>query len=162
LIKPDRSPAVRTETRLSSPTPTLSYAEVRDKAAAELQQGIDRLPKAATPPSTTFFYDVSASMNRGLTPRRPWSAIIRGRESTVDPETREPNSRTDFTINAEYVDGVWTFDSYNGVVTNLQTSQSATSEHSMGDLQATAPPAVVSLFGLRIPDRPNASISITR
>jgi hypothetical protein len=162
LIKPD-GPAggERAEVSLRNPaaSPELTYEQVRDKAAAELQQALDRLPKKAAPPSHTFYYDTSATMNRGLSPRKPWSAVIRGSEQTVDAATEQTVSRTDFTVLAEYSDGAWTYSSYQGSLMNLADAVTTTAEH---NAETSAPPGVVAMLGLRIPDRPETSLSITK
>jgi hypothetical protein len=162
LIRPDWPGATNPGAASFSgpaPSPPLTYAQVRDRAAAELQQMLDRLPKQAVPPSTTFYYDVSASMNRALSPRRPWTAVIAGSENTINLDTQQTVSRTAFTLNAEYVDGAWTYTSYRAAITDTQSSITTEIEH---DAQAPAPPSVVVILRLKTPDYADTSIAITK
>ena len=98
-------------------------------------------------------------MNRGLSPRTPWTAVIHGGENTINPETQESIGRTDFTVNAEYTDGAWTYTSYSSSATDAANSLSGTATH---NAQLPTPPSVVGMLGLRIPDRPSTSVSIGR
>ena len=159
LIKPDwsdESSPGAASLGASAPQPT--DEEVRDKAAAELRQSMAALPKYAVPPSTTFYTDVSGTMNRALSRRRPWKAVIVGNENTINPETEETVSRTAFTVKAEYIDGVWTYTGYQAQVTDMH-SLSAT-ELKL-DAQTPTPP-VVALLRLKIPENADTPVAITQ
>jgi hypothetical protein len=161
LIKPDwgdESPPAAASLGGAPPAEGPTDEEVREKAAADLRQSLDALPKFAVPPSTTFYTDVSGTMNRALSVRRPWKAVIVGSENTINPETEVTVSRTAFTVKAEYVDGVWTYTGYQATATDLDSLATTELKH---NAQTPAPPTVVSLLRLKIPDGTDTSIAIT-
>jgi hypothetical protein len=162
LIRPDWPGATNPGAASFSgpaPSPPLTGIALRDKAQADLQQKLDRLPTTPTPPLNTFYYDLSVDMRKMISPRIPWTAIIRGGENTVNPDTNETLSRTEFTLQAEYRDGVWTYISYRGVVAIAVDSSSAEIEHHLG---LDTPPTLVGMLGLKTIDAPAAPMSIMK
>lgn len=135
----------------------LTDAEVRNEAAADMQQSLEGLPKYAVPPSTTFYIDVSATMYRNPSLRAPLKAVIVGSENTINLETEETVLRTAFTVRAEYLDGVWTYTSYHAKVTDMHSLATTELKH---DPQAPTPPAVISLLRLKIPRSAETSIAM--
>ncbi len=126
--------------------PTLSATEIRDQAAADLRQKIERLPARAEPPLNTFYYDVRVNMQKSLDRATPWSATIQGGENLIDPATQQTIRRTQFTLVTDYHNNVWVFRRYRATVTDLASS--AITEIA-DDEQAPAPPSLVGMLGLK-------------
>lgn len=123
-----------------------SDAEVRDKAAADLDQKIERLPGSATPPWNTSFYDITINMQKSLAHHTPWTAIVRGSENIVDPTTEQTTKRTQFTLITDYHEGAWTFRHYRATATDLTNSAITEIED---DENAPTPPSIVGMLGLK-------------
>lgn len=120
--------------------------EVRDRAAADLQQRIDRLPSQPAPPLHSFYYGIAANMESSFSKDIPWSATIRGGENTVDPETQATVMHTDFVLTAEYRKGEWFFKSYRASVSDML--KSSTTEV-LDDESTPILPSIVSILGLK-------------
>jgi type II secretory pathway pseudopilin PulG len=160
LIKPDEAttaPAASLATRATSTQ--LTGEALRDKAAEDLRQRIERLPAQAAPPVNTFYYDVTVNMNEAPSVRTPWTAVIRGAENTIQPDTGTTVARTDFTINADYTDGAWTYRAYHGLTTDLQQSTTLEAVH---DEQTPMPPTIVGMLGLRRANQQQSPFSVGR
>ena len=95
---------------IAAPTANLERTdtELREKATTELALRLDRLPKVAAPPSFTFYDSLSISVPD---PPAALSVLIRGTETTVNPDTHKTISRTDFAVTADYQQGKWFFKS---------------------------------------------------
>lgn len=150
LIAPDRA---RPNSGLTKPRAVPSVEEtsaaereLRDKAAADLRQRIERLPALATPPLNTFYYDVAVRMNRTYLARTPWTAEIRGGENLVDPATGQTLRRTEFILTADYTEGEWTYRSYRASATEMESFAITEIEH---DEKTPAPPSLVGMLGLK-------------
>ncbi|HMJ05196.1 MAG TPA: DUF4339 domain-containing protein [Chthoniobacterales bacterium] len=149
FIKPDRSverSAPMSAGAVSSPLGATAAHELRDKAAADLRQKIERLPARATPPLNTFYYDVRVNMNKTLSLEIPWSATIRGGENLVDPKTDETVRRTAFTLEADYKNGVWVYKRYRATASNMTE---ATTTDIEDDENSPTPPSIVGMLGLK-------------
>ncbi|MEP6821487.1 MAG: DUF4339 domain-containing protein [Chthoniobacterales bacterium] len=119
--------------------------EIRDKAAANLRERIERLPATAKPPLNTFYYDVRVAMNKSYSERTPWSATVHGFENAVDPEGKAL-SRTEFILTTDYDDGEWIFKKYHASVHNL--AKDADEEIQEGE-NSPIPPSLVEALGLK-------------
>ena len=129
-------------------TPAPNADAIRDKATAELKEKIARLPSKAAPPQQNFFYDVNVNMQRSLSERAPWWAIIRGGENVVNPETQQTIVRTDFILTVEYRDGEWTFKHYRATASDLVKEETKEIEE---DEKTPMPPSIVGVLGLKMP-----------
>jgi hypothetical protein len=127
--------------------PRVSDDAVRDKAVAELREKIARLPERPTAPLHTFYYDVTVNMQKSLSLRVPWTALIRGREDTVDPETNKTTVHTEFILEAEYRNGEWLFKQYHGTANDMVKEETTQIEI---DPRGPVPPSVVGLLGLKV------------
>lgn len=121
---------------------------LRDKAAADLKQRIERLPARAVPPLSTFYYDVSVNMKRSFSSREPWTAEIHGRENVIDPATDQTARRTEFFLTSGYRDGEWSFKHYRGLTSNMADASENEEEH---DEHTPTPPSIVGMLGLKRP-----------
>lgn len=164
LIKPD-APAPEGSRTASlgdaAPSPPfLSGLDLRDKAAADLRQRIERLPTRAAPPLNTFYYDLAVNMRKMVSPTTPWSAIITGRENIIDPGTQETLAQTEFTLTADYTDGAWVYKAYRATVGNIKESTTTETTH---DQKLDTPPTIVGMLGLKVTYyQPKTSISISK
>ncbi len=120
---------------------------VRDKAAAELRQRIERLPARPAAPMNTFYYDVSVDMRRTFAGSVPWTAVIHGGENVVDLETEQTISHTDFILIADYRDGEWTFQHYRASVSDMVKSITTEIDD---DERTPAPPSIAGMLGLKL------------
>jgi hypothetical protein len=142
----DESPDA-TASRFVSPAPEQATdIQVRDRAVADLQQKLSRLPQRAEPPLNTFYYDVAVEMNQSFSKRVPWSAVIRGRENIVDPATEKTVLSTDFSLRADYRDGEWIYTDYRASTSDMIESVSTEIQHQGLD---PAPPSLVGMLGLK-------------
>ncbi len=138
-------------TALFQPTekpPAPNADAIRDKATAELKEKIARLPGKASPPQQNFFYDINVNMQRSLSERAPWWAIIRGGENVINPETQQTIVRTDFILTVEYRDGEWTFKHYRASASDMVKEERKEIEE---DEKTPMPPSIVGELGLKMP-----------
>jgi hypothetical protein len=153
LIKPDSEPieAVATKGSLGGSPPAVSAHAMatREKALADLQQRIARLPQQPSPPLNTFYYDIVLEMEQTLAARTSWRAVIRGRENVLKPESEETLSQTEFTVTADYGDGEWLYKSYRGTTLNTEDQTTSTVQH---DSTRLAPPVLIGILGLKTAD----------
>lgn len=153
-----RDPAasdVAAASSLAKPTPapidTANADVIRDRAVADLKQKIERLPSRAEPPLNTFYYDVVVNVQKTFVPAVPWTAVIRGGENVVDPQTQQTISRTEFVLSAEYRDNSWIYKRYQASTSNLADATSTSVDE---DANSPAPPSLVGVLGLKIvPDQ---------
>jgi hypothetical protein len=117
---------------------------LRAKATTELIARLDKLPTVASPPSYTFYNDVSIASSD---PSAPLTVRIRGWESLVDPATRQITSQTNFVLEADFRDGRWFFKHYNASTNDLV--HGTRTEIAKG-ARAPVPPAIVSLLGIEV------------
>lgn len=154
FIAPDRVVAMPASTVPAAPPPAGDSAEaalaLRDKASADLRQRIERLPAQAAPPLNTFYYDVSVRMKKSFDTITPWSAEIRGGENVVNPETQNALQRTQFTLNADYRNGEWTYRSYRASTAAMDDFNVTQVDHNN---TMPAPPSLVGILGLKNGDR---------
>lgn len=122
-------------------------AAVKEKAAADLKQRIEKLPSRATPPLYTFYYDVSVNMVPSNSPLTPWTAVIRGRENIMDPTTEQTTTRTEFVVTADYQNDEWIFKHYQASATTLADSDIVQTEH---DENTPMPPSLIGMLGLKM------------
>lgn len=151
FIRPESPPENHPPMRANTPGPDrpgagLAANELRDKAAADLRQKIERLPAQATPPLNTFYYDVRVNMNKTLSAEAPWSATMVGGENVVDPATQSTIRRTSFTLKTDYENGVWVYKQYRATVSNLDRGTTLEIED---DESSAAPPSIVGMLGLK-------------
>jgi hypothetical protein len=147
LMKPDRSGQVSKP--MSAPLPIEDAAtgiQIRDKAAADLRQRIDRLPEHADPPFNTFYYDFQVSMSKVLSSRASWRATIHGWESIMDSQGKDTILRTDLTLTTDYEDGEWVFKYYRASVSDLAEGTTREIEE---DQNSAVPPSIVGVLGLK-------------
>jgi hypothetical protein len=152
LIKPDAEPIEPGATRLmGGPASAVSPATTanREKAAADLQQRIARLPQQPSAPLNTYYYDISTELEETFATQSSWRAVIRGRENVLKPESEETRSQTEFTVTAEYVDGEWVYKSYRATTLNTEDQTTNTVQH---DAMRIAPPVLVGILGLKTAD----------
>jgi hypothetical protein len=153
LIAPDSEPTepAGTNTVLGGPRSLASGAAtaVREKATADLQQRIARLPQQPSAPLNTYYYDLTTELEETFSARTPFRAVIKGRENVLKPESDETLSKTAFTVTAEYADGEWTYKTYVGTTVNVQDQTTTTVRH---DESRLAPPVLIGILGLKAPD----------
>lgn len=130
----------------ASNSTALDPDSVRDQAAADLRQRIDRLPGTPVPPSYSFYYGVRVTMERSFASGVPWTAIIRGGENAINPETQQTTLHTDFILVADYRDGEWTFQRYRASASDMLRSITTEIED---DEKTPAPPSIVGILGLK-------------
>jgi hypothetical protein len=143
LIKPDSSAPAPNG---AAARPQLTGDGLRDKAAADLRQRIERLPVRATPPLNTFYYDVRVNMKKINSVHTPWTVTIRGHENVINPETEETLSKSEFTLEADYTNGEWVFKRHRATVTNMQDSTTTEIDDTE---QARVLPSIVAMLGLK-------------
>jgi len=152
LIKPETEPMEPAGTLRpvgDAPASRTSSTVVREKIAGELRQRIERLPKNATPPLNTYYFDVSIDVTETSTTRAPYAASIRGRENVVNPETGNITSQTEFTVTAEFAAGEWVYKTYRATTLNTEDRTTSTIRH---DSNRLAPPVLVAMLGLKRAD----------
>jgi hypothetical protein len=117
---------------------------LRTKATNELIAKLDKLPTVASPPSYTFYNDVSI-----VIPDPPASLTvrIRGRESVLDPATGQVTSHGNFVLTADFQQHKWFFKSY--FASDSDFVRGTTTATGKND-QDLVPPAIVSLLGLQV------------
>ena len=123
---------------------------VRETAASDLRQRIERLPGKPVPPLHAFYYDVSVNMRKTYSAGVPWTAIIRGGENVIDPETEKTTLRTDFILTVDYREGEWTFQHYRASASDMLKSVTTEIEE---DEKTPAPPSIVGMLGLKMKPR---------
>ena len=152
VIKPDRNEIAATPAAL--PSDAATELQLREKAAADLRQRIERLPATAKPPLNTFYYDVRVSMKKHFNPHIPWSAFIHGSANTVDSENGQTLSRTDFDLTTDYEDEEWGNADYQATVSTFSEKGVETSKEVQ---DSAAPASIVGMMGLKL--RPKAVTS---
>jgi hypothetical protein len=159
LIKPDTEP-MEPATATSGPAaPAVDMVAIRNKALADLQQRIERLPKQPAPPLNTYYYDVGIELTETFQARTPCKAIIRGRENVLKPDSEETLARTEFTLTADYTDGEWVYKKYRGTTLNTQDRTTSVLQH---DETRLAPPVLVGILGLKTADFSRSSTAPQR
>ncbi len=152
LIKPEIEPMEPVTAMRSlggSPPPARNALAIRDKALADLQQRIERLPEQPTPPLNTYYYDFTIEMNETVEARTPWRAVIRGRENVLKPDSDETLSRTEFVLTTDYTDGEWVYKTYSGTTLNTEDQTTSVIQHNE---RRVAPPVLVGILGLKTAD----------
>lgn len=137
---------VATEEKNSANPTGVGDLELRDRAAADLRQRIDRLPAKATPPLNTFYYGVRVEMQETFSEASPWRATVHGVEDVVDPETQATVRHTDFLLTTEYRHGAWTFVLYRASSTDLVRELTTEIQD---DPRTMTPPSLVGMLGLK-------------
>jgi len=132
---------------ISAPAELPTDSEVRDKAAEDLRQKIEKLPARPVSPLHTFYYDVAVQMKKTLFTRAPWTATIQGGENMVEPGTENTIQRTQFILLAEYEDGEWTYKGYQASSTNMADF---TVTEVLEPADTATPPSLVFLLGLKM------------
>ncbi|MEP6699240.1 MAG: GYF domain-containing protein [Verrucomicrobiota bacterium] len=127
--------------------PSAADIKQRDKATAELDERIQKLPAKASSASSRFYSDLHVSIAKGTSPAVPWKATMRGTEHIVDPTSLGPLSRTDFTLLLDYQQGEWIFKRYEAALANLKGSAPTTIS---ADNPNATPPAIVNELGLKL------------
>ncbi|MGI8438137.1 MAG: DUF4339 domain-containing protein [Chthoniobacterales bacterium] len=145
LVKPRHREQIA-PTEIVVPQDAQTSNQIRDSAAADLRAKIDRLPGTATPPVNTFYYDVRVNMNRTIDTRAPWTAIMRGFENVIDPQTQQTLKRTEFALTVDFRDGQWIYKSYHAATSNLGDG---TTTEIDSDQQSPTPPSIVGMMGLK-------------
>ncbi len=118
-------------------------ANMRDAAISILVNKLERLPVIANPPNSVYYSDLNVVTSK---PPETLSAVIRGSENVVRPDTHELTVRADFTVQAEYREQRWIFRSYEETRRDLLQQTSTTLTR---DDQYPVPPAIVTLMGLQ-------------
>jgi hypothetical protein len=119
-------------------------AALRSKATSDLIAKLNSLPTVASPPLNAFYNEVTIAISDAPT---PLTVRIRGRESIVDPTTRQVISHANFLLRADFRQQRWFFRDYHASVNDLV--HGVTTEMGRDD-QDRIPPAIVSLLGLEI------------
>jgi uncharacterized protein DUF4339 len=139
--------AMNSMQKAAPPLTVQTQNQIRDKAAADLKQRIERLPGRPTPPLNTFYYDVRVNMQRTLSSTVPWNAVMTGEENIVDPATQQTIQHTNFILTTEYRDGHWTFTHYQASTASVTSSSTTEME---ADEDSPTPPSIVGMLGLKI------------
>jgi hypothetical protein len=130
----------------SAPTPDLDRTDtaLRARAKNQLIARLDKLPVVASPPSYTFYNDLSLAIPK---PPASLTARIRGWENVVDPVTKQITSHTNFVVTADFRQERWFFKYYHASVNDLAHGTTTDTEIDDRDI---VPPAIVSLLGLQV------------
>jgi hypothetical protein len=128
------------------PPPPVDFSALRETGAADLRQRIARLPERPAPPLNTYYYDVAIELKEAYAARTPLTAVIRGRENVLKPDSEETLSQTEFTVTTDYTAGEWVYKTYSGTTLNTEDQTTTVLQHNETRL---APPVLIGMLGLK-------------